>query len=165
MLNHDAVSQLGAPLFCFKFCNQPGCVDRSLGSQQFGNLNLLALPLLQEACLMKPGPHLPGIVGALVAALKHKSPFRVAAAAGALNRISEYESVGPELLENTGAVPALLDVIRSKIPAANLEKEKALFRRYAPTIGLSAFCVCIIWYTYISGFLVLVACLLSDAAV
>jgi hypothetical protein len=132
-------------------------------SQQFGNLNLLAPPSLQEVCLMEPGPHLRGIVGALVAALKHKSPFRVAAAAGALHQICGYGSVGLELLENTGAVPALLDVIKRKIPAADLEMEEALFRRYAPSVGLSPFWLCMLCYTYTSVCLVGDACLLSDA--
>jgi hypothetical protein len=86
---------------------------------------------LQDICVKKPGPHLPGIVKVLVAALEHDSPFCVAAAAAALNRVGDYKRMGQRLIEKTGAISALLDVIKreEKSPSACPTKE-LFFCRY-----------------------------------
>jgi hypothetical protein len=73
-----------------------------------------------------------GAVDAMVETLKHESPYCIAAAASCLGYVSTQEDVGKRLIEESGAIPALVDVIQSSIPAADLKKEKGLFRKYAP---------------------------------
>ncbi len=86
----------------------------------------------QDTVLHTLGDGLPGVVNALVAALDHGSPLCVAAAAGALTRIGAYKDVGPRLIEHSSAIPALVGVIKRRIPSRDLEKEAVIFRRYAP---------------------------------
>jgi hypothetical protein len=72
-----------------------------------------------------------GIVRTLVATLEHESPFCVAAAAGALGWVGKTPGVGTVSLESSGAMPALVGVIKRGIPAGNLEDVPGVFRRYA----------------------------------
>ncbi len=58
-----------------------------------------------------PGEKKPRIVNALVSALDRESPFLVAAAAGALAQVGDYKDVGQRLIENSGAIPALIGVL------------------------------------------------------
>jgi hypothetical protein len=72
-----------------------------------------------------------GIIRTLVATLQHQSPFCGAAAAGALGWVGKTPGVGTASLERSGAVPALVGVIKRGIPAGNLEDVRGVFRRYA----------------------------------
>jgi hypothetical protein len=105
--------------------------------------DLIHLPyILQDALVNEPGQYLPAIVSALVAALERESPFCVAAAAGALHWIGCFNKGGQKLIESSGAIPALLGVIKTGISAANFEDQTALFRRYAPNAHLAmAWCI------------------------
>ncbi len=92
--------------------------------------------MLQGFCLNNPGPYLPRIADALVAALSHESAFCVAAAAGALRGIGDHKSVGQKLMEESGAVPALIGVIKADIQPVATENKTALYRRYAHKLGM-----------------------------
>jgi hypothetical protein len=74
---------------------------------------------------------MPRIVEALVSALDHESPFCVAAAAGALASVGNYKEVGPVLIKESSAIPALIGVLKRRIPPGNLEQQTAIFRQYA----------------------------------
>lgn len=74
-----------------------------------------------------------GIVDLLVATLKHESPFCIAAAAGALGWVGQKDG-GNAALEVSGAIPALVRVIKRQIPACSLEGEMAVFRRSGPEV-------------------------------
>jgi hypothetical protein len=84
-----------------------------------------------------------GIVDVLVAMLKHESPFCVAAASGALGFIGRSRDAGDTLMEASGAVPALVCVIKKQIPAGDLEVETAVFRRSAPQFRFADGPVCV----------------------
>ncbi len=75
-----------------------------------------------------------GVIDLLVATLRHESPFCVAAAAGALAWLGHAQGGGQRLVEDSGAVPALVDVIRRSLPARNLEGELPVFQRSAPVL-------------------------------
>ncbi len=81
-----------------------------------------------------PKDKIPRIVEALVSALDHESPFLVAAAAGALAQVAEYTDVGQRLIKNSGAIPALIGVLKKRIPPGDLGQQTAIFRQYAPQI-------------------------------
>lgn len=62
-----------------------------------------------------------GLANVLVSALKHKSPGCAGAAAAALGGIWETPG-GYDLLEGSGAIPALVSAIKTATPGANLKK-------------------------------------------
>jgi hypothetical protein len=99
---------------------------------------MYAFLLLVQDCLYVGGCDLlralgdAGVIDLLVATLKHESPFCVAAAAGALAWLGQAQGGGQGLVEESGAVPALVDVIRRSLPARNLEGELAVFQRSVP---------------------------------
>jgi hypothetical protein len=92
---------------------------------------MFSLCVPQSTNIMDPGDEVGGIVDALVATLDHESPFCVAAAAGALSRVFDYIEVGEKLIEDSGAIPALLDVVKRKMPPGDLENQPAIFHKYA----------------------------------
>jgi hypothetical protein len=69
-----------------------------------------------------------GSLDALVATLKHDSPYCVAAAVGCLNLTARIPG-GVKALLKANAIPALVGVVETRRPPANLEKETGLFRR------------------------------------
>ncbi len=70
-----------------------------------------------------------GIVDALVATLKHESPYCVAAAAAALDLFGERDVLGSELIESSSAIPALIRVVEVLAPPANPENAPDIFRK------------------------------------
>ncbi len=84
-----------------------------------------------------------GAVKAVVATLQHYSPFCIAAAASVLGRIGRTPGVGKTLIEASGAIPALVCVVQSLPTPGNLEKEKAVFRRYARDLYSLGVGVCV----------------------
>jgi hypothetical protein len=82
------------------------------------------------------------IVDALVATLKHESPFCVAAAAGILGRVAQIPGVGKAKIAASAAIPALLNVIEAMRPVGDLELAMGLFRRYVSEYAsLASACV------------------------
>lgn len=71
-----------------------------------------------------------GAVDALVATLTRKSPFCVAAAAGALASVARAKG-GPAAIEASGAVPALVRVVNRRIPARDIQRASGKFRKCA----------------------------------
>jgi hypothetical protein len=82
-----------------------------------------------------------GVVDTMVATLQHDSPFCVSAAAGALWRVSRNPGGGKALIEASGAVAALVHVIKRAPAPANLEMETGVFRTYGPGPN-SSLCLC-----------------------
>lgn len=77
-----------------------------------------------------------GSADALVEALEHESPFCVAAAAAALGLVGKAMRGGQAAIEASGAIPALVRVIKKKLPAQRVEGQMAMYRRSEP--GLCA---------------------------
>jgi hypothetical protein len=81
-----------------------------------------------------------GIADALVSTLKHESPNCVAAAVGALCTIGKTPGGGEALFVASGAIPALVGVIRKARPPGGPEDKKSIFARYAhATYQMSAY--------------------------
>ncbi len=78
-----------------------------------------ALPALAKA----------GVIDGLVATLEHESPFCVAAAAGALGWAGYCKDGGQASMEASGAVPALVRLVKKQIPARTCEAEDPVFCR------------------------------------
>lgn len=86
----------------------------------------------QDCSALLDALHEARVVDALVATLKHKSPFCVAAAAGALWCLAETPGVrGRELVQASGAIAALVDVIKRQLPPGDPQREGGLFCRCA----------------------------------
>ncbi len=72
-----------------------------------------------------------GLADALVATLKSDSAYCVGTAAGALALIGQDPDVDRDLIEASGAIPALVCVIKKTRWPSEPEKEKARFWRCA----------------------------------
>jgi hypothetical protein len=72
------------------------------------------------------------ILKTLVAALDHKSPYCVVAAAACLGPIALFREGVRAFLKAGDVVPALVRVIARARPPADLEKESPLYQRCVP---------------------------------
>ncbi len=75
----------------------------------------------------------------IVNTLQHKSPFCVAAAAGALAWVGRFRG-GKAALEACGAIPALVPIITRQTPfllQVGLPEEMPLFRKCDPDMPLT----------------------------
>jgi hypothetical protein len=70
-----------------------------------------------------------GVIDSLVATLKHESPYCVAAAAATIGYASSKGAVGKALIEASGAIPALVDIINRPITPGDFEKAAGMFCR------------------------------------
>lgn len=73
-----------------------------------------------------------GGVDALVETLEHECPFCVAAAAEALGLVGKAVKGGQAAIEASGAVPALVHVIRKQLPACPVQGKMLMYRRSVP---------------------------------
>jgi hypothetical protein len=90
------------------------------------------MPHEQDCFYVIPKDIQAALVGAVVAALAHSSPYCVAAAAAFLGWVARTNIMGRAWIETSGTIPALIDVVERMTPPADLEKESGLFRRWAP---------------------------------
>ncbi len=65
----------------------------------------------------------------LVAALRHESPYCVAAGAVLLTWVAQKGVVDRARFDTSGVIPALLHAVEKLTPPADLEKETGLFCR------------------------------------
>jgi hypothetical protein len=72
-----------------------------------------------------------GVANALVATLKHQSPYCVAAAAGGLILLGRIPGGGQGLVEAAGAIPALVRVIGKAHPPGDPAKDTGIYQRCA----------------------------------
>lgn len=81
-----------------------------------------------------------GIVSALKHTLEHESPYCVAAAAGVLGMIGQDPGWGKAAIEASGAVAALVCILKRSPSPGDPKTETGLFRMYAPE-SWKALCV------------------------
>jgi hypothetical protein len=72
------------------------------------------------------------LVDSLVATLKHESPYCVAAAAGLLGWLFRNPDLGQKAFADSGAIPALVEVVETAAPSEDLQEASGMFRWYAP---------------------------------
>ncbi len=82
-----------------------------------------------------------GVVDALVGTLEHESPFCVAAAAACLGLVGEIEQGGQAVLDASGAIPAIVRVIKRQLPTRALDGEMLMFRRLVPDVVVWMMCM------------------------